>query len=157
MIHIRPHIRDDIKYRIKWLNNMNVICFAVNNPEKGTTLELQEQWFDKYEQDKNKKFFTIEYSNKPIGFMGLSKIDKNSGTCNLFILIGEDDFRGKGIGYDAMNYLINYAWKNLSLKCINLEVNKKNNQAINLYRKLGFIESWKDKIEIKMALIKKID
>ena len=138
MLNIRPHARADIKYRVKWLNNNKVNIFAVDEPNTPTTLELQTAWFDQYESLANKEFFTIEIGGVPIGFMGLSNIDREIGTAKLFIMIGEDDFRGKSFGQQSMDWLINYVWQELGLKHIRLEVNAENLPAIKLYHKLGF-------------------
>ncbi|NTU99464.1 GNAT family N-acetyltransferase [Candidatus Falkowbacteria bacterium] len=139
MINIRPHSRKDLEYRVKWLNNINATRFAVDNPEAGTTLELQTFWFDKYERSTDKKFFTIECDSQPIGFMGLSDIDQVSKAATAFILIGEDDFRNRGIGSQVLKYLINYADLTLQLTKVQFEVKSGNLPAIHLYERLGFI------------------
>ena len=152
MINIRPHTRDDVKLRVKWLNNINATLFAVDKPEDKTTLELESQWFDRYEADVNKKFFTLESDGVPIGFMGLSGINKVKGVATLFILIGEDEFRGKGFGKLALDWLINYSWHELCLYKISLEVKLANLSAIKLYKKLGFKIIAKNDTEIMMTL-----
>ena len=81
MINFQPHTRSDIPLRIKWLNNYKATIYAVSNPENGTTEELQNKWFDDYEEKfakGEKKFFTILSDDLPIGFMGLSDIRKNT-------------------------------------------------------------------------------
>lgn len=144
MITIRPHKKSDIPFRVKWLNNSKINIFVGRQLGKSTTLKKEKEWFDNYLKNKNKKFFTILDNKKPIGFMGLSNINKINKNCDLFIIIGEDDYRGKGIGKIAMNWLINYGFDKLKLHKINLGVVVENKIAIKLYKKLGF------KIEGKM-------
>jgi RimJ/RimL family protein N-acetyltransferase len=84
--------------------------------------------------------------------MGLSNIDKDKQTAEVFILIGEDDYRGKGIGKIAMKYLIQFAFTQLKLKELRLEVDKYNLPAINLYRSLGFKDTRETKKEYAMSL-----
>ena len=119
----------------------------MSNPENGTTEELQNKWFDDYEEKfakGEKKFFTILSDDLPIGFMGLSDIRKNTEDAKIFILIGEDDYRGRGIGKESIEYLINYAFNDLGLKSLNLDVKKLNLPAINLYSKVGFKTTGED-------------
>ncbi|MFA5644233.1 MAG: GNAT family protein [Patescibacteria group bacterium] len=59
-------------------------------------------------------------------------------------MIGEDRYRGKGIGKQAMEWIIEYGFKKLRLHKINLGVIEDNKIAVKLYKKLGF------KIEGKM-------
>ena len=98
MITFRSHTRDDIPFRVIWLNNKKATQYALDNPDHKTTIKKQSQWFDDYEREsrlKRKKFLTILYNNEPVGFMGLSNIDSKKKTAKIFILIGEDKHRGK--------------------------------------------------------------
>jgi len=139
MIKIRPHLISDIPYRVIWLNNPKVSKFISEKPGQKTTLKKEELWFDKYSKDKNKKFFTICIDSMPIGFMGLSRIDKTNRNADAFIAIGDDKYRGKGFGKIAMQYLVDYGFDKLGLHKINLGVFEKNIPAVNLYKKLGFV------------------
>ena len=87
---------------------------------------------------KDKKFFTILVDKKPIGMMGLSNIDKVVKKAEVFIWIGEDDFRGKGFGEQSMKFLIDYAFKKLKLRKLTLGVFGFNKHAIDVYKQLGF-------------------
>ena len=87
MITIRKHTRDDIPYRVKRLNNSQVTKFLGDDHAKGTTFKKQKEWFDAYEKNKEKQFFTICDNKKPIGFMGLSNIDKKNQNADLFLAI----------------------------------------------------------------------
>lgn len=138
MIIIRKHTRKDLSYRVKWLNNSKANKFLGDRLGEKTTLKKEEKWFDDYEKNKNKKFFTICDDKKSIGFMGLSYIDKFNKNADLFIVIGDDNYRGKGIGRKAMLWLVNYGFKKLSLHKIRLQVYKENIGAYKLYKKLGF-------------------
>lgn len=148
MIKIRKHLQKDIPYRVKWLNNPKVNKFIGDESGRGTNLKKEREWFSNYQKDKNKKFFTICDDSKPIGFMGLSNISKTNKNANLFIAIGEDDYRGKGIGKIAMKWLINYGFNKLKLHKISLGVAKDNLSAVKLYKSLGFVIEGEMKDEI---------
>lgn len=148
MIKIREQIKNDIKNRVKWLNNQNVNKYIGDTIGKKTTLKEQKEWFDNYEKSKNKKFFTICDNEKPIGWMGLSKISKTNKNADVFIAIGEDEYRGKGVGKIAILWLIDYAFKKLKLHKINLGVIEYNIPAIKLYKSVGFEIEGKMKDEI---------
>ncbi|MFH1314996.1 MAG: GNAT family protein [Candidatus Uhrbacteria bacterium] len=148
MIKIRRHLSKDIPYRVKWLSNPKVNKYIGDELGKKTTLKKQQEWFANYQKAKDKKFFTICNNKTPIGFMGLSNIDKTNKNADLFIAIGEDKYRGKGIGKVAMKWLIDYGFKELKLHKINLGVIKNNLPAINLYKKLGFVIEGEMKDEV---------
>ena len=139
MIKIRRHLSKDIPCRVKWLNNPTVNKFIGDELGGKTNLKKAKEWFANYQKAKNKKFFTICEDSKPIGFMGLSNISKPNKNADLFIVIGEDDYRGKGIGKIAMEWIINYGFEKLKLYKINLGVIKDNIPAVKLYQALGFV------------------
>ena len=138
MIKIRPHKKTDVPFRVAWLNNPKANKFIGDMSGRKTTLRKQRQWFDDYLKDKHKKFFTICDNKTPVGFMGLTKIDKVKRNADLFIVIGEDKYRGRGFGELAILYLINYGFNKLKLHKIYLGVYEENKQALKLYKKLGF-------------------
>ncbi len=155
MITFRSHTRDDIPFRVIWLNNKKAAQYALDNSDHKTTVKEQNQWFDNYEQElslKRKKFFTILYDNRPIGFMGFSNIDPKKKIAEIFILIGEDKYRGKGAGKFSMGYLIGTAFKKMGLRRLTLEVNKLNYSAIKLYKSCGFQKIGENETEVKMIL-----
>lgn len=151
MINFRPHTRDDLPLRVRWLNNKDAIKYAWDSKTPATE-ETESKWFDDYENDPGKKFFTILFDDTPIGFLGVRKIDQVHGIGNVFILIGEDDYRGKGIGRIAMNWLIDYAFNDLKLDFLDLEVDKRNTHAIELYKSLNFQIVGEDDRDYKMLL-----
>lgn len=147
-IKIRKLLKTDTPYRIKWLNNPNINKFIGDELGQKTNHKKENEWFATYKKTKNKKFFTICDNSKPIGFMGLSNISKPNKNADLFIAIGEDEYRGKGIGKIAMNWLIDYGFKKLKLHKINLGVIKDNIPAVKLYKSLGFIIEGEMKDEV---------
>ncbi len=138
MMQIREHKEKDIPLRVKWLNNPKVNKLIGDEPGKETNLQKQKEWFENYEKDENKKFFTICEDETPIGLVGLSNISKNNRNADLFIVIGEDDYRGKGFGKKAMKWILDFAFEKLKLNKVNLGVFEENESAVSLYKTLGF-------------------
>lgn len=138
MINIREHKKEDIPLRAKWLSDPKVNKFIGDEIGKSTTLEKEEEWFSKYQQSNDKKFFTILDDDKPVGFMGLKNISVTNKNADLFIAIGEESHRGKGFGKDAAKWLIDYGFSKLKLHKINLGVVKENVATVKLYKSLGF-------------------
>ena len=136
MIQFKNHKRKDIPYRIKWLNNSKADVFASDKDNK-TTRAKQIKWFDDYEKNRNKKFFTICDESKPIGFMGFLKMDKINKKAEIFIMIGDGNYRGRGWGKESLKYLIDYGFEKLKLKKVYLGVYESNKSAIFRYESVG--------------------
>lgn len=148
MLKIKSHSRKDIPFRVKWLNNPAVSIFVGEEPDKKTHLKKETEWFDRYVKNRQKKFFTIYVDSQPIGFMGLSDISVRSKNANIFIAIGEDDYRGKGWGEKSLAWLLDFAFKELDFHKVNLGVVDANIPAIKLYKKMGFMIEGKMKDEV---------
>ena len=142
MLKIRKHIREDVPYRVKWLNTDEVNRFIWDGAWQRTTLTKQNEWFDRYLKTKNSEFFTICNWEKPIWFMWLSNISKVNRNAELFIAIWDNDYRWRWFGKNAMLWLIKYAFEKLKLHKLNLWVFEENTQAVELYKKLGFQIEW---------------
>lgn len=72
--------------------------------------------------------------------MYLLNIDSISLSADLHIMIGKTENQGKGIGTFAVKALIEHAFYDLNLRRLQLEVLKYNTIALNLYKKIGFVE-----------------
>lgn len=116
--------------------------------KKKTSLKKQKKRFERYQKDKNKKFFTVCHEDNPIGVVGISNISKENKNADLFIMIGEDNYRGKGIWRLSMKRIIAYGFNTLKLHKLSLWVIEKNIPAVKLYQSLGFITEGNMKDEV---------
>lgn len=85
--------------------------------------------------------FTIESLEKPaipFGFIDLFNFNPQNQRAGVGILIGEEDFRQKGYGKDALDTLCNYAFKTLLLNQLYSSVRASNQAAANLFTSAGF-------------------
>jgi RimJ/RimL family protein N-acetyltransferase len=77
-------------------------------------------------------------SNEHIGNIKLDNFDWVGRTCELGLLIGNKQYWGKGIGYEACKLTLEYAFTDLNIRKVSLAVYENNPAAIRLYDKLGF-------------------
>ena len=73
-----------------------------------------------------------------IGFVVLFNLKWRNQTAELAIGIGEQAYRGKGYGHDALNLILNYAFAELCLRRVSLTVLDYNARAIRAYERVGF-------------------
>lgn len=149
-----PLSKEIIDHKVKWLNDANVNRFLYGEaPRKKTTIKEQKDWFLKYSQDELKQFFTIFVDQKIIGIVGLKNINQLKGAAEIFILIGDEKHWHKGIGSQAMKYIIDFAQNKTKLKELNLSVHKDNKYAIELFTKFGFKKHRFQTVEMEMKKI----
>ncbi|MFA7253490.1 MAG: GNAT family protein [Patescibacteria group bacterium] len=152
---------EDLPHRIKWLNDPEINKHLGTRVRTGTDEEFHKKWFECYFSDDFREIFTIEVDGKPVGQVGLLDINPLDKNGCLYIIIGEKNYWGKGIGSQAMEFILNYGFDTLGLHKIWLEVYASNSAAIKLYKKFGFNNEgiYKDQVlypdgfvdEIRMA------
>jgi len=76
--------------------------------------------------------------DKLIGQGGL-EMNWSNQTAELWVGIGEPDYRSNGYGTDAMRLLVNYAFRELGAYRVGLGVFGFNPRAMHVYEKLGFV------------------
>jgi RimJ/RimL family protein N-acetyltransferase len=136
-IQIRNTVKSDLIHKVKWYNDPEVNRTLVL-PE---TLELQKtyEWFERTQQDKSREEWIIEtHDCKPIGIVGIKDINQNNLSGHLYIVIGEKDFWGKGIGYEAELLAIHYAFTNIKLHKVTGAAMENNPGSIRVINKIGF-------------------
>ena len=141
IIDFEPKYRDDFKnLNVEWLEKYFEVepydKEVLSNPEK-------------YILEKGGKIFFAKLEDKIIGTVAL--MPKNS-SFELTKMAVTDKIQSKGIGSLLMQKCIDEA-KNLGLKEIFLFSNTKLDKAINLYKKVGFLEEHFDSSDYNRANI----
>lgn len=73
-----------------------------------------------------------------IGFVAIHSIEWNNRAGTLSIGIGDSSNRNKGYGSDALKLILRYAFHELNLDRVGLEVIEYNKGGIRAYEKVGF-------------------
>lgn len=100
------------------------------------------RWFDEnFAEDKpDNHIFGIRTlaDDRLIGDIGLDGICWNHAESFVGIGIGDRDYWGKGYGTEAMNVILRFAFLELNLVRVSLDVLEYNPRAIRSYEKAGF-------------------
>jgi RimJ/RimL family protein N-acetyltransferase len=104
------------------------------------TKEGTQKWIEKDLESEKVIIFAIRTlaDDRLIGDVGLDGLYWNHGDTFLGIGVGEREFWGKGYGSDAMTLVLRYAFTELNLRRVTLNVFEYNPRAIRCYEKLGF-------------------
>lgn len=140
-IRLRPLTKKDFSKTYKWHNDSELKNLTLSHPFPVTDVQ-EEDWYDSILKDRSNRnvYFGIEdlSGNELVGVIFLSKINLIHSTCWLGVFIGEKNARGKGFGKEAVKLIVDYAFNNLNLRKVSLEVAETNESAISVYKKIGF-------------------
>lgn len=136
-VTLRDFEEDDVPQKVGWINN------PANNQFLHYDIPLKEdktvQWFR--QKDNSKRLdCVIEYDGIPVGLIGLLQIDRVNSKAEYYITIGETQYKNKGIATKASKAILDYAFLTLNLHKVYLTVDARNELAIKLYKKVGFIQ-----------------
>jgi RimJ/RimL family protein N-acetyltransferase len=123
----------------KWTHNTEYSRLVDADPIPPMSPEAFAEW-EKGIVGPNSNLFRIRTreDDKLIGFVALEVTWANQSAF-LAIGIGDPHFWGKGYGTDAMKLLMQYAFQELGLYRVGLNVISANERAMRLYERLGFI------------------
>ena len=134
---------------IKNLTAEKDIDIPLEPGEFNLSLEDEISILNNYREAENSIFFIADYLGQIIGSLNITggKRKALQHTADLGISVAAD-WRGKGVGRSLMEYGINWAKHNPVLKRVELQVYARNQKAIHLYKKFGFVQEGRRKGQI---------
>lgn len=139
-LRLSPIEREDMIHLYKWFSDSEFLKYYDYYPPVPQTEEQVDKTFDGYEKKEESRVFAIRLidENKLIGIAGYDDIIKENKVATLFIGIGSKEFRGRGLGKEAMRLLLKYGFEEMDFYRIQLNVLEFNDSAIRLYEGAGF-------------------
>lgn len=112
-------------------------------------LEATKDWIKSLsdQNGKTRAVFAIRVNDDIKGVVQLHHIDTFQRKGMFGIYIAEENTHNKGLGTIATTLLLDYAFNGLDLRRIALEVIADHHAAVQLYKKVGFIEEGKKRQE----------
>ena len=142
-VSLREFRREDIPEIHAWTNDSEIVRFLswAIFPQ---TLRETERFVDAQMSgaDPMNRGFIIALldDDSCIGSSGVTNIDWRNRSGELGIVIGKRDYLGKGYGREAVDLLVRFAFNELNLHRVGLQVFDFNERAIRSYRKSGLVE-----------------
>jgi RimJ/RimL family protein N-acetyltransferase len=139
-VRLRGIEREDIPTFVRWFNDPEVRQYLLMYEPMSKAKE--ERWFEAHLEKQDEFGFAIEALIEDewlhIGNVGLHQIDWKNRTAVLGIVLGEKAHWGKGYGTDATRTMLRFAFRELNLHRVELEVFEFNPRAARCYEKVGF-------------------
>lgn len=161
-ITLKHFSNDNVKMTFEWLQNAGLRqLFAM---KKAPKWERHLEYIKKTLLDHTQIMFAIYYKDIHIGNCGLKYIQNREAA--IWIYLGNENYKGKGLSKAACRQLISYAKEELNLSLLYLHVLKDNIVALNLYNTLGFkrvplddvgISIWKERSNSILKMILPFD
>jgi RimJ/RimL family protein N-acetyltransferase len=141
LVFLRPSERADVPLFARWLSDARTTRnLALRSP---ISLAMEERWFDDLleHHGRDRWHFVIcrLADDRPVGVIDLHELDLTSGGAGLGIVIGDPADHGQGYGSDALDAIIDFAFEELRLERVWLDVFEGNPGARRVYERVGFV------------------
>jgi RimJ/RimL family protein N-acetyltransferase len=139
-VYLRAVEREDLERCHRWMNDETLTAtLAQRYP---MSLAREADWIERAARGQDPSQLSLAIcladDDRHIGNCGLEAIDRDNRTATLGIFIAEEDDRGKGLGEEAVRALCRYAFDELDLRKVRLDVYATNPEAEKTYVNVGF-------------------
>jgi len=134
-INYKPAVSDDIITILKFIKNFYAMSSYPFREEK-----VGESVRNLIKNINLGRIWIIEFDSKSVGYIILTfgySIEYKGRDAFIDELYIEEEFRGRGIGRETVDFVIKESEK-LGIKAVHLEVERNNDAAKNLYEKYDF-------------------
>jgi RimJ/RimL family protein N-acetyltransferase len=144
LVRLRGRDRADLEDCLAWINDPEVKSFLGGPARYPFSRAEEEEWLESTLRKTRppEVMLAIETlaESRHIGSIGLHHVNAEDRKSTLGIMIGAKDCWNRGYGTDAIITLLRFAFDEMNLNRIDLQVHDDNARAIACYRKCGFIE-----------------
>jgi RimJ/RimL family protein N-acetyltransferase len=140
-VALGPITREHLHQALKWINDFETIR-TLGAPPRPMTFEQELDWYEGIRKSDTDVVFAIYDlgSMRVVGSAGLHRINWRHRTADFGIMIGEQEFRGRGLGTETTSLVLVYAFRQLGLNNVFLQVVEINDAGIRAYERAGFRE-----------------
>ena len=142
LVHLASVDAEEVSKSIaKWGRDSEYKRLLDSDPPRLFSAQATKGWLEKQlEEEPDTYWFSIRTleDDRLLGEIDLSVTSWGSRDAFVGIGIGEREFWGKGYGSDAMNLILRYAFTELNLRRVTLNVFEFNERAVRSYEKVGF-------------------
>ena len=139
-VYLAPLQRADCAALAHWSEDIEFQRMLRRGEVFPDTAESFERWL--FSEQGHEEFYraTVRTTadNTMIGMCEINRIFRQARHCMFWIGIGDPAYRGHGYGSDAIRILLRYAFLEMNLNRVGLEVMSYNERAIAAYEKIGF-------------------
>jgi len=128
---------DEKRMVLDWRNDSSIRRWMTN--QEKITFEKHLLFIDSLKDDDTKRYFLVREGNRNIGVVDFTNIDRGKRECEIGLYANPFD-KVFGVGRVLGKICLDYAFGELKLDRLKLEVFGDNQKALKLYNYLGFKE-----------------
>jgi RimJ/RimL family protein N-acetyltransferase len=147
LIRLAPIDHDkDPEVESRWTHDLDLMRSLSRSVAMPLSMAQMKKRYEAIEKEveESKKLFYFTIRGKEdarlLGFIRIEWIEWTHGTGNLRMAIGDKNERSKGYGSDALSLMLRYAFDELNLYRLSINVGEDNPGALRFFKRFGFVE-----------------
>ena len=131
----------DLPVVFRWYSDINFMRYISRGMPRFSTLKGMEEWFGAENNDgRYSRPMAIRRRSDDtlVGICAYKDINAQVGSCLFWVGIDPDGTQGQGYGTDAVQVMLRYAFREMNMQRVGLEVGEFNDAAQRVYEKCGF-------------------
>jgi RimJ/RimL family protein N-acetyltransferase len=138
-VELRRHDRANYPLYARWYGDEEIWRLTSWAAQPLTRAEVERLFEDREGSSVNDSFaIHREGEEEPLGVISLVNINEANDSAELSVIVGDEQYRNKGLGTEAIRVILRHAFEDLGLERVGLSVFEFNEAAIQAYEKLGF-------------------
>lgn len=138
-IYLSPRSTEDVEFYTKCMNDFEITDY-IGRSSYNMSLEGEKKYLQDDPNPQSVFAIVTLDGDKLIGSIGIERIDNINRTAVLGIFIGDENYRNKGYGTEAIKLILDYGFNYLNLHSVQLYLMSFNERALKCYKKCGFKE-----------------
>jgi len=141
LIRLAALQREDLPIYAGWFRDYEIERFLLPDVVVPMTDEAEAEWYERASKATDSYTFAIRTlaDDVLIGNCSLFEISQKNRVATFGIVVGNKEYWGKGYGSDATREMLRFAFYELNLNRVQLEVYDFNKRAIRAYENVGFV------------------
>ncbi len=138
---LRAFERDDAERCYRWMNDPNIV--RTLKSRYPIAFQNEAEWLDRaMHANANERHFAVERKDDRthIGNASIHDIDWVSRTAAFGLFIGEPSAWNRGFGSDAIRTLVRFAFEEMNLRKLRINVFEYNDRAKHVLESQGFVQ-----------------
>lgn len=133
---LRPIGEAELDQTRAWANDPELNRLILRSGHVGE--DDQRRWYERLQGDPSRLVFAVYSQGAHAGNTGFYNLDRTHRRAEFWILLGQAQSRGRGLGSAVLARMLQLGFSELGLNKIFLHVGEGNQAALRLYEKFGF-------------------
>ncbi|UCF79339.1 MAG: GNAT family N-acetyltransferase [Candidatus Eiseniibacteriota bacterium] len=136
-VSLRAFGMEEVERSLDWVNDDEVTKYTGTSSPISAD-EHRAYWEKELKNPRRKTFSIVTSEGRHIGNIGLLEIDWVARNAEVYVYVGDAQYRGKGYGTEAIQCLVEYAFGRLNLHKLFARVYAYNERGAKSFEKCGF-------------------